>query len=123
LPSYNKNIYIINLDDSKPPFKFLYNLLASELEIIRTYINIYLTKEWIRRSINLVGALIFFVSKKDRILKLYINYRDLNKITIKDRYPFSFINKTLDRLINIIYYTKLNFKDAYYRIRIKKGDE
>jgi hypothetical protein len=45
LPLYNKNIYIINLDGSKPPFKSLYNFLASELEIIRTYINIYLAKK------------------------------------------------------------------------------
>jgi hypothetical protein len=42
---------------------------------------------------------------------------------IKDRYPFPLINKTLDRLVGVTYYTKLNFKDAYYRIRIKKGDE
>jgi hypothetical protein len=52
-----------------------------------------------------------------------MNYRGLNKITIKDRYPLSFINKTLDRLVGAAYYTKLNLKDAYYRIRIKKGDE
>jgi hypothetical protein len=42
---------------------------------------------------------------------------------IKDRYSFPFINKTLDRLIGAAYYTKLDFKDAYYRIRIKKDDE
>jgi hypothetical protein len=52
-----------------------------------------------------------------------MNYRSLNKIIIKDRYLFLFINKTLDRLIDVTYYTKFNFKDAYYRIRIKKGDE
>jgi hypothetical protein len=52
-----------------------------------------------------------------------MDYRDLNKITIKDRYPLLLINKTLDRLIGAAYYTKLDFKDAYYRIRIKKGDE
>jgi hypothetical protein len=66
---------MINLDDSKPPFKSLYNLLISELEIIRTYINIYLAKEWIRRSTSLIGALVFFVFKKNRILRLYIDYR------------------------------------------------
>jgi hypothetical protein len=123
LPSYNKNIYTINLDDSKPPFKSLYNLLINELEVIRTYINTYLAKKWIRRFINLIGTLIFFVLKKDGILRLYINYHNLNKIIIKDRYPLPLINKTLNRLIGAAYYTKLNLKDAYYRIRIKKGDE
>jgi hypothetical protein len=52
-----------------------------------------------------------------------VDYRGLNKITIKDRYPLPFISKTLDRLISAAYYTKLNLKDAYYRIRIKAGDE
>jgi hypothetical protein len=52
-----------------------------------------------------------------------VDYRGLNKIIIKDRCPLPFINKTLDRLIGAAYYTKLNLKDAYYRIRIKKGDE
>jgi hypothetical protein len=87
------------------------------------YINTYLAKGWIRRSISLIGTLVFFVLKKNRILRLYIDYRGLNKIMIKDRYPFPFINKTLDRLIGAAYYTKLDFKDVYYRIRIKKGDE
>jgi hypothetical protein len=114
LPSYNKNIYTINLDGSKPLFRFLYNLLTSELEIIKTYINIYLAKGWIRRSINLIGASVFFVFKKDGILRLYIDYRGLNKIIIKDYYPLPFINKTLDRLIGAAYYTKLNLKNAYY---------
>jgi hypothetical protein len=52
-----------------------------------------------------------------------MDYRDLNKITIKDRCSLPLINKTLDRLIGAAYYTKLNLKNAYYRIRIKKGDE
>jgi hypothetical protein len=52
-----------------------------------------------------------------------VDYRSLNKITIKDRCPLPLINKTLDRLVGAAYYTKLNLKDAYYRIRIKKGDE
>jgi hypothetical protein len=52
-----------------------------------------------------------------------MNYRGLNKITIKDRYSFSLINKTLDRLIGAAYYTKLNLKDTYYKIRIKANDK
>jgi uncharacterized protein (DUF2249 family) len=52
-----------------------------------------------------------------------MDYRDLNKIIIKDRYPLPLINKTLNSLIGAAYYTKLNLKDAYYRIRIKKGDK
>jgi hypothetical protein len=52
-----------------------------------------------------------------------MNYRDLNKITIKDYCFLSLINETLDRLINAAYYIKLNLKDTYHRIRIKTNDE
>jgi hypothetical protein len=52
-----------------------------------------------------------------------VDYRGLNKITIKDRCPLPLISKTLDRLVGVAYYTKLNLKDAYYRIRIKAGNE
>jgi hypothetical protein len=52
-----------------------------------------------------------------------MDYRDLNKIIIKDRCPLPLINKTLDRLIGAAYYTKLDLKNAYYQIRIKKGDK
>jgi hypothetical protein len=52
-----------------------------------------------------------------------MDYRGLNKITIKDRCPLPLINETLNRLIGAAYYTKLDLKNAYYRIRIKKGDE
>jgi hypothetical protein len=61
---------------------------------------------------------VLFSFKKNGSLRLYINYRGLNKITIKDRYPLFFINETLDRLISAAYYTKFNFKDTY---RLRKG--
>ncbi len=55
-----------------------------------------------------------FVLKSDKSLKLCVNYRDLNAITIKNRCSLSLIKKTLNRLINVAYFTKLNLKNAYY---------
>jgi hypothetical protein len=52
-----------------------------------------------------------------------VDYRGLNKITIKDRCPLPLISETLDRLVGAAYYTKLDLREAYHRIRIKKGDE
>jgi hypothetical protein len=51
---------------------------------------------------SLVGALILFILKKDRGLRLYINYYSLNKIIIKNYYTLLFINKTLDQLIRAV---------------------
>ena len=79
-------------------------------------------KKWIRPSISLIRALILFVLKKDRGLRLCVNYYNLNKITIKNRHPLPLINKTLDRLIEAVQFTKLNFKDIYYQIRIRESN-
>jgi hypothetical protein len=52
-----------------------------------------------------------------------MDYRGLNKVTIKNRYPLPLINETLNRLSEARFFTKLDLRDAYYRIRIKRGDE
>jgi len=70
-----------------------------------------------------VGVLILFTPKKGKRLRLYINYYRLNKVTIKNYYPLPLIIETLDRLSEAKRFTKLDLKDAYYYIRIKKGDE
>ena len=71
----------------------------------------------------LIGALILFVPKKDGGLRLYINYRGLNKVTIKNRYLLLLIRETLDRLSSVKRFTKFNLKDIYRQIRIRKGDK
>jgi hypothetical protein len=72
---------------------------------------------------HLVGAPILFVFKKNGGLRLYMNYKDFNKITIKNRYSFFLVRKILNRFNGIAVYTKFDFKNTYYRIRIRKRDE
>jgi hypothetical protein len=122
-PSYAKTEHAINLSGGEPPFGPLYNLSTSELEVMRTYLETSLAKGWIRRSTSPAGAPVFFTPKKDGRLRLCVDYRGLNKITIKDRCPLPLISETLDRLVGAAYYTKLDLRDAYHRVRIKKGDE
>ncbi len=57
--------------------------------------------------------------KKNNKLRLCVNYRDLNAITIKNRYSLFLIIKTLNRLNDLKYFIKLNLKNVYHRIRIK----
>ena len=73
--------------------------------------------------ISSAEALILFVLKKDNNLRLYVDYRELNKIIIKNRYLLSLVNKILNRLNNIKYFIKLNLKNIYYYIRIRKNNE
>jgi len=58
--------------------------------------------------------------KKNNKLRLCVNYRDLNAITIKNRHLLSLIIKTLNRLNEFKCFIKLNLKNVYYRIRIKE---
>ena len=63
------------------------------------------------------------MSKKNNELCLYIDYRDLNAIIIKNRHFLSLISETLNRLCGSKIFTKLNLKNVYYRLRIKVNDE
>ena len=61
--------------------------------------------------------------KKDGTLRLYINYRGLNKITVKNRYPLPLMGEILDRVNSATVFSKIDLKDTYYRIRIRLGDK
>ena len=61
--------------------------------------------------------------KKNDELRLCVDYRDLNAIIIKNRYFFPLIFETLNRLCELKIFIKLNFKNVYYKLRIKIDDE
>jgi transposase InsO family protein len=116
--------HAIDLEPGKqPPYRAIYNLSEKELKILRDYLDSALAKGWIRQSQSPAGAPIFFIPKKDGTLRLCVDYRGLNAITIKNRYPLPLISETLDRLSGAKIFTQLDLRDAYHRIRIKKGDE
>jgi hypothetical protein len=93
------------------------------LKILKKYLNNNLKREYIQYFISSVEISILFILKKDRSLRLYVDYRGLNKITIKNRYPFLLIGKILNRFNGAAIYTKFDLKKIYYKIRIKKRDE
>jgi len=61
--------------------------------------------------------------KADGIMRLYVDYRRLNKITIKNRYPLLLVGELFNRLSYAKIFIKLDLCNIYYRIRIKKGDK
>jgi len=63
------------------------------------------------------------VPKLDGSIRLCVDFRGLNAVTIKNRYPLPLISEILDRLSYTKRFTKLDLRDAYYRMRIKEGDE
>ena len=70
-----------------------------------------------------INVFILFVFKKNKELYLYMNYRELNFITIKNRHSLLLIIETLNRLNDSKCFNKLNLKNIYYRIRIKRDNK
>jgi hypothetical protein len=117
-------MHFINIEKRKiVSFSFIYPLSAVELRVLREYFKFSLIKEWIQKSRSSVRAFILFTLKKNKTLRLYVDYRGLNRITVKNRYPLSLINETIDRLFKAVRYIKLDLRDTFHRIRIKVGDE
>ena len=77
----------------------------------------------IRKSKSEAGYPIFFMVKKDGGRRPYVDYRQLNDITKKNRYPLPRIDELRDKLYGKNWFTKLDLKAAFHMIRIKEGDE
>ena len=101
----------------------MYNLSLAELRTLEEYINDALAKGLIRESKSPAGAPILFVPKKDGTLHLCVDYRGLNEMTVKNRHPLPLISELLDCLNGSKVFSKIDLKNAYYRIRIREGDE
>ena len=117
LPPDTKVEHSIEMIEGKtPPFGSIYPLSGKELESLRIYLDDALRKGWIQKSESPAGAPILFVPKKDGGLRLCVDYRGLNKASVKTRYPLPLISEILDRLSRAAIFTKLDLRDAYYRI-------
>ena len=104
------------------PYGPIYALSQNELRILREYLETSMANGRIRPSLSPAGAPILFVPKSDGTLRLCVDYRGLNKITVKNRYPLPLLSEILDRLGGACVYTKLDLRDAYHRIPIAKDD-
>ena len=109
--------------DAKPPYESLYILFETEFDVLRNYLLKNLTLNRIQEFMSRANASMLFVFKKDNNLRFCVDYKELNVLIIKNKYSLSLIDKTLNRLVNAAYFIKLNFKNAYHRIKIRKNDE
>ena len=101
----------------------MYPLSPRELVALKEFLEENLAKGFIRESKSPAGAPILFAPKKDGSLRLCVDYRGLNAVTVKNRYPLPLISEIIDRVQGAYYFSKIDLKDAYYRLRIKVGDE
>ena len=105
------------------PWGPLYKMSREELLVLRKTLTELLDKEFIRVSNSLAAAPVLFVRKPGGGLRFCVDYRGLNKITRKDRYPLPLIYETLRNIGRAKWYTKLDVIAAFHKIRIAEGNE
>ncbi|KAL0448766.1 UNVERIFIED_CONTAM: Transposon Ty3-I Gag-Pol polyprotein, partial [Sesamum latifolium] len=98
-----------------------YRMVPSELKELKKQLEELLDKEFIRPSISPWGAPVLFVKKKDGSMRLCIDYRQLNRITIKNKYPLPRIDDLLDQLKGATVFSKIDLRSGYWQLRIEEG--
>ena len=124
LPAHRPYDCVIPLQPGKePPFGPLRNMSQDELRVLKKYLEENLSKGFIRASSSPAAAPVLFVRKPQGGLRFCVDYRALNEMTVKNRYPLPLIRETLDRLSHARYFTKLDIIAAFNRLRMKEGEE
>ena len=106
-----------------PPWSPIYPMSTYQLEELNTYLEKMLAQGKIVHSKSPAGAPILFVPKLDGKLRLCVDYRQLNKLTILNKCPLLLMTELRERVAGATIFTKLDLKDGYHLIRIWKGDE
>jgi hypothetical protein len=114
----------INLQPgSTPTFKHHHRLSPQDLDELKVHLKDLLDHGFIREAHSPYGAPILFAKKAGDVKRrLCIDYRDLNRITIKDRYPLPRVDELLDRLQGAKYFTKLDLRSGYHQVRVAEED-
>ncbi|GBG68668.1 hypothetical protein CBR_g3209 [Chara braunii] len=113
---------IILEDGAVLPRGCIYRMSEEELSVLRTQLDDLLEKGWIRSSSSPYGAHVLFARKKNKDLRLCIDYRKLNAQTIRNADPLLCIDDLLERLGDAKFFSKLDLKSGYHHLEIPKED-
>ncbi|KAL4017808.1 hypothetical protein IC575_021380 [Cucumis melo] len=93
-----------------------------ELRELKSQLQELVDKGFIRPSASLWGAPVLFVKKKDGTSRLCINYRQLNKVTIRNKYPLPRIDDLFDQLRGASVFSKIDLRSGYHQLKVKESD-
>jgi hypothetical protein len=110
------------LPGTTPIAKRSYRMGVNELVELKKQIRELLDKGYVRPSSSPWGALVLFVEKKDRIQRMCIDYRSLNEVTIKNKYPLPRIDDIFDQLKGACVFSKIDLRSGYHQLRIRHSD-
>jgi hypothetical protein len=123
LPPRRDIDFSINLmPGAVPVSKTPYRMSTPELKELQMQLEELLKKGYIRPSVSPWGAPVLFVRKKDGTLRLCIDFRQLNKVTVKNKYPLPRIDDLFDQLKDAKIFSKIDLRSGYHQVRIKEED-
>nr|AAX96600.1 retrotransposon protein, putative, Ty3-gypsy sub-class [Oryza sativa Japonica Group] len=105
-----------------PIHKRPYIMAANELAVVKRQVDDLLQKGYIRPSSSPWGAPVIFVEKKDHTQRMCVDYRALNDVTIKNKYPLPRIDDLFDQLKGATVFSKIDLRSGYHQLRIKEED-
>nr|GEZ99384.1 putative reverse transcriptase domain-containing protein [Tanacetum cinerariifolium] len=105
-----------------PVVKSPYRLAPSEMQELSNRLKELQEKGFIRPSHSPCGAPVLFIKKKDGALRMCIDYRELNKLTIKNRYPLPRIDDLFDQLQGACCFSKIDLRSGYHQLRVREED-
>ncbi|GJW80841.1 retrovirus-related pol polyprotein from transposon 17.6 [Tanacetum coccineum] len=122
LPTRQVEFQIDLVPGVAPVARAPYRLAPSELQELSTQLQELSDKGFIRPSSSPWGAPVLFVKKKDGSFRMCIDYRELNKLTVKNRYPLPRIDDLFDQLQGSSVYPKINLRSGYHQLRVRDED-
>ena len=123
LPPNRAIEFVIELIPGTEPISIPpYRMAPIELKELKAQLKELLSKGFIRPSTSPWGAPVLFVKKKDGSLRLCIDYRQLNRATIHNKYPFPRIDELFDQLHGSQVYSKIDLRSGYHQLRVREND-
>ena len=110
------------LPGTTPISKAPYRMAPAELKELKAQLQELLDRGFIRPSVSPWGAPVLFVRKKDGSLRLCIDYRQLNQVTIKNKYPLPHIDDLFDQLQGATVFSKLDLRSGYHQLKVRSED-
>ncbi|XP_042451745.1 uncharacterized protein LOC122036457 [Zingiber officinale] len=105
-----------------PVSKAPYRLAPTEMKELKGQLQELLDKGFIRPSVSPWGAPVLFVRKKDGTMRLCIDYRELNRVTVKNKYPLPRIDDLFDQLQGATVFSKIYLRSGYHQMKVKEED-
>ena len=107
---------------AEPPHRAPYRMSPQGLDELKKQLTDLTEKGYIQPSVSPFGAPVLFVPKKDGGIRMCVDYRALNRVTVHNRYPLPRIDELLDRLRGAQLFTKIDLRSGYHQIRVHPDD-